>query len=848
MKMKKYLLTLAAVCAVIFAGGLSASQQQLKAADDVQVEVVVQGPAGEIARGASETLKAREALDQVLADNGKAGAIVDGGMISSIDGLANAADWSSYWYMAVNRSNAYAEVNEGINDLLLKDGDRLLVYYSAYDTRTANKVSYSTTSPGKALTIGLNNEQLDWNTGSLVINPIISSTLKVWVDGQAVALDQNRIVLADGLKAGKHILTFSDYQQDPSTLPKVVADTLVFEIKNPTCNVRVEGLTDTMVQGRAQGENALDIVSSLLEDQGVSHTINSNYGGYITEIGGLSEKDLSSSTGWMFYVKNQQSILSPEVGMGSYIPEDGDELVLYFTDFTVPYVNGISFSPEIVAADTGFSMKFTYGFTDWSDWMNPVQAVQDIAGALVTIDDTNYITDSAGQINLPSGLPLGAHTYKISGYNSGRLSTVVMDQGTFLIDGAGSPSFNHSQASFESILDRNNLIINKDILGSIIETAVVVQPYSDPWAYLSLAKLGLTGDEEYLHAAFGEVLRYGAADFSNTELERLIFALAAKGYSPYDFAGENLAAELYGRDLNTFLVADVIYGILAMDYAGIGDNYGLTRGELTDRLLDMKTGSGTSTGWGLGNVLDPDLTGAALCALAPARGQVGVSSATVDEAVNAAVKSLAARVNESGYVVGQYGISSETNSFVILGLLAAGVNPEGITTLTDGTSVSFAKAKGDLVSALLSFKARGGAFRHVLEGGSNMMSTEQALRALISIGEYKSSGEAYNFYASGSHPGAFAVFQGTASVPVAVQPATGMASGSAKSEQAAALSELSELSADASPVQGASGAVATAPEAASSKKGYLLAGGILAGSGLIGGGAYLLLGRKRGLS
>ena len=158
---------------------------------------------------------------------------------------------------------------------------------------------------------------------------------------------------------------------------------------------------------------------------------------------------------------------------------------------------------------------------------------------------------------------------------------------------------------------------------------------------------------------------------------------------------------------------------------------------------------------------------------------------------------------------------------------------------------SFAKAKGDLVSALLSFKAGGGAFRHVLEGGSNMMSTEQALRALISIGEYKSSGEAYNFYASGSHPGAFAVFQGTASVPVAVQPATGMASGSAKSEQAAA---LSELSADASPVQGASGAVATAPEAASSKKGYLLAGGILAGSGLIGGGAYLLLGRKRGLS
>jgi len=98
--------------------------------------------------------------------------------------------------------------------------------------------------------------------------------------------------------------------------------------------------------------------------------------------------------------------------------------------------------------------------------------------------------------------------------------------------------------------------------------------------------------------------------------------------------------------------------------------------------------------------------------------------------------------------VGQYGASSETNSFVIIGLLSLGVNPEGITTLNDNSTVNFGKSKGDLVSALLSFKVAAGNYSHILEGESNSLSTEQCLRALISINEYKKSGKAYNYYDS----------------------------------------------------------------------------------------------------
>ena len=70
--------------------------------------------------------------------------------------------------------------------------------------------------------------------------------------------------------------------------------------------------------------------------------------------------------------------------------------------------------------------------------------------------------------------------------------------------------------------------------------------------------------------------------------------------------------------------------------------------------------------------------------------------------------------------------------------MAVGENPQG---------PKFTKTQGDLLSALLSFKGSDGQYTHALEGDNNYMATEQALRALYSLQEYKKSG-AYDFYAS----------------------------------------------------------------------------------------------------
>ncbi|HEY5576570.1 MAG TPA: DUF4430 domain-containing protein [Clostridiaceae bacterium] len=864
MKSRKRIISILVLFTFILAQAAGLFGTFVRAAGTNQVQVVVQSSSGVIASGNANSLKASEAIDQVLKNSGKDSAVIDNGMISSIDGVANdKVNWSKYWFTAINRGGSYADVNVGINDLMLQNGDKLIVYYSAFDTYTANKIEYSTTLPNKKLTISLNNEQLDWSTGKNVVTPISSPTMKAWIDGQPVSLNQNKAVIENGLSEGNHSLKVSDYQTDSSLMPRVVEDTFNFEIKIPTCSVRVEGLNDTMLQGTDNGGSALEIVKNVLGKNNVEYkTIKSDVGEYITEIGGLAQNDIASSTGWMFYVKNSSSIISPAVGMDSYVPADGDEIVLYFTDFNVPYVNSIKFTPDVVPVNGSFSMRFSYNYTDWTDWTKPVEAVKKIGGALVTIDDTNYVTDTNGEITIPAGLSSGVHTYMISGYNSGRLSTVVMDKGTFSIDGANSPSFNFSKSNYDSSQNQNNLLVNKDIPGSISAAAAVVKGYSDPWAYVSMKKLGMAVNSAYLDQAYTDISKNGASGYSNTELEKLIFGLTASGYSPYSFAGQDLVGQLYGRDANTFLIADVIYGLLAMDYANIPDTYSINRQSLKSRLLSLKVSNGAVTGWSLADSMDPDITGAAICALSPYMGEQEVTAA-----VNSAVVSLSNKENESGYVTGQYGISSETNAFVILGILSVGVNPEGVSTLSDGTKVNFAKSKGDLLSAMLSFKAEDGTFKHTMDGTSNSIATEECLRALISTSEYKKSGKAYNYYSGLKNADALKTYSapvvssqqivsataGTDSVSSIASEGNSSdissAGGNIKAAGRAADASATEVAKNETPVLNAEQSAAAEEKATISKKNnvYMTLGGGMVAMGVVGGAVYLMISRKEGL-
>lgn len=707
----------------------------VKADSNFSVQVVVEGNSGVIASGTSAKANAYDALKEVL---GSKTLDVSKHFINKIDTISNdTTNWDKYWMIAVNRNSAYQDVNEGIDQLTLNSGDKLIVYYSSPSTVTANDITFSTKVPNKPLTISLNNLSQDWNTGKDVVTPI--SNVSVKLDGKAVTLNDNKIQLDSGLALGTHSIELSDYST--SGMPKVVADTLQFTM-DPKCTVRVEGITDTIVNNTAEGTNALEIFKNALDAGKISYTVSSGqYGSYIESINGIGAGKYGQYSGWCYYVKNANKIVSPSVSMDNYVPEDGDSIIVYYSDGSVPFVNEITFAPSVVKPNESFVMNFAYNYLDYTTNKNVSQPIKN---AKVQIDSTNYTTDDNGQI-IVKGLAAGNHSYKISGYNNEALSTVVMDNGSFTIDGVNSPSFNGSTTQYDAGQDNSNVI--KNMPEEISSTANVVKTYNDAFSAADLYNLGLSGsiNTDFIKDAAVKAKNEGVKNLTNTELEKLIIGLSASGYTPYDFEGQNIAKELYNRDINDFMINDLDFGLIAYNYANISGSYKITKDALKAAILTKLVTVNSLSGWSYtGKTVDGDMTGITINALS---GFYNTDS-KVQSAVNSAVKSLSKMQNINGYIPGQYGICPETNAFAILGLTSIGVNPEGASDLNDGSSVSFSKLNGDLVSALLSFKAGDGQYKHLISDTSgNAISTEEALRALIAVNKYRIS-KLYNYYST----------------------------------------------------------------------------------------------------
>ncbi|MCX7695286.1 MAG: DUF4430 domain-containing protein [Caloramator sp.] len=697
------------------------------------VYVVVQSNQGIIAEGETDKTNALEAMDEVLKFRGVSYALKDssyGKYISEINGLKE-GDLGGFsgWMYVIQRDGKYEIPMTSIDGTELKKGDRLLLYYGLYPKPyLANDISFSTLSPNKALTITFNN--IGWDGTKTKIEGF-----KAEIDGKIVEVKENRIELPQGLKEGVHELKFYDFKEG-SEIPNIVADTIKFEIRKPKFTVRVEGLLDTIVKGEVEGLTALSGLEKLLNNNGISYKIaESQWGKYVEEINGLKAGKFGGYDGWMYYIKSKNKIETPMVGIDSYIPNDGDEIVVFYGDFTTTYANTIKFIPEIVEPNKPFKIQFAYTYFDW--YQNK-EVTTPIGGAIVTIDEKNYITDENGQISL-EGLEKGSHSYRISGYNVDKLPTVVKDEGVFNIDGVNSPSLDFRDSAYTEVVSKNNNLIKKNIEDDLNLTLSYIEKNQlDMWVFLSLSKMGKRVDEKLIEEAAKELKSYGIDEYTNTDIEKLILTLTAAGYSPYNFAGYNLMEELYNkRSIDKFLINDAIFALLALDYTSDKSNYKITREKLVEFILDkavtVNRNGKELYGWTLNAEMgiNPDITGIALAALSPY-----MSNDKVKEAVAKAVDSLSKIQLNSGYIPDSFGTFSETISFVILGLTAVGENIEG---------VKFTKTNGDLYSALLSFRVAGGQFAHELNKKADYMATEQALRALIAIREFKRVGK-YNFF------------------------------------------------------------------------------------------------------
>jgi LPXTG-motif cell wall-anchored protein len=445
---------------------------------------------------------------------------------------------------------------------------------------------------------------------------------------------------------------------------------------------------------------------------------------------------------WMYQINRKNSYVNILTSIDGSELQNGDRLIVYLGGFETPHANKITYSSKVAKTPITISLE------NYSEFNNPnVKAISNINVKIYRNDEskTIIIPETAiteNKINMPQGLEVGTYVLEISDFKEKGAPGVVADTFTFDITEEVSDGNSDNEEKPNNPYDRDNKNIVKDIKSDLNSTSNFVKNNSsgDSWAILSLSKLGLAPDLTYIKESAAEIIKNkGLNDYTNTDIEKLIIVLTSAGYNPYNFMGYNLVAELYNRDIDSFLINDAIYGLIAYNYANIEANYVITKDKLVEFILknklSYKENNTDIVGWALsGDKINPDITGLAINALS----NYYEKNAVVKDNVDLAVNSLSKLQTESGYLADSYGYFSESIDVVILGLTALGINPEGD---------KFTKSKGDLVSALLSYKGTDGQFKHSLEGKNDYIASEQTLRALIALDEFKAIGK-YNFYGS----------------------------------------------------------------------------------------------------
>lgn len=278
-----------------------------------------------------------------------------------------------------------------------------------------------------------------------------------------------------------------------------------------------------------------------------------------------------------------------------------------------------------------------------------------------------------------------------------------------------------------------------DLNGVLAETAdLLINQNPEPdfgsvggeWLVLGMAKWGGDVPEGWYESYYKNVEEYVAScngnlsEHKNTEYSRVIIALTVIGKDPTDVAGFDLTAPLADYDQTIFQgINGPVYALLALDSGDYdvpqakGDLVQATRTMYVDYILDQEVKGG---GWCLaGGPADPDITAIVLQALAKYQDREDVEAAT-----ERALEVLSGMQNESGGFDNNGIESSETLSQVILALTELGIPAD---------DSRFVKGGNTLVDKLFEFRTDDGGFKHIAEGESDMLSTEQAFYSLVSL-------------------------------------------------------------------------------------------------------------------
>lgn len=402
-------------------------------------QVTVDGLSGQVATGSATGETALEALIHVL-QNSNIYYDVDrhpqfGAFLKSVAGVEN-AKFGGYdgWQYAVKRDGAWVTISEGMGTFALQAGDELSVYYGGGETTLIHSVKVEPAAPreGQPVTVSVEKEVLDWETGKLVVTPAEGAQVKVGL--QTVLTDKDGKAQLEALKAGQYVLSVNGYRKDNT--PLYVESKIKLQVSSyvKKVTVRLEGDAGVLASGSVQGGTALEAVEQLLKDSAVANEIkDSAYGKYINSIGGITAGKYGGYDGWSYAVMRDGSWIVPAEGVSTFLLEQGDDVVVYYSGDTTKLADPIAVYPAQPKPGSDFVVTLTNRPWNWET--NQFDAAKPLVGAKVKVGKVEAVTDEKGQAKL-KGMPEGLYVVEVTGYVKAGAPSVVRSVTTLPIAGS----------------------------------------------------------------------------------------------------------------------------------------------------------------------------------------------------------------------------------------------------------------------------------------------------------------------------------------------------------------------------------------------------------------------------
>ena len=269
----------------------------------------------------------------------------------------------------------------------------------------------------------------------------------------------------------------------------------------------------------------------------------------------------------------------------------------------------------------------------------------------------------------------------------------------------------------------------------LIEKSIETPAIGSEWMIIGAARSKMNLTESFKKAYYEEAAKYISKTVNDkgqlsktksTENSKMILALTSLGIDPTDVEGINLLSPLADMD---YVVKQGINGpiwaLIALDsnkYSvpqakGMVNNV-TTREVLIDYIINKQFEDG---GFALsGKASDADITAMAVQALAPYYS----SNVKARNSIDKALACLSAMQCEDGSYKSMGIKNAESCSQVIVALTSLGIDPTKDTR--------FIKNGKTVLDALCYFAVDNGGFKHIADGQTNGMATEQGFYALVS--------------------------------------------------------------------------------------------------------------------